>query len=530
MVDADDDDASGDSLATPRPFEDDTIPPPGIQRVTLAEQQYAAEGRTLKALAVLSLGLKNNDGMPTFDPSVLPWSAALKASSLKMTAKELRAEINRRSIAAENGPRPNQWSVPKATEWLMANPIVAVADVAFIRATIAHRISVAERSNIAQPGAISAPPPAVMSKGRPWVQKYPYLRLIHAVVDDNVIKAAYIRRLQVPSGRMAVENRRTPAAIASNVWHMVSDKWNDESFSPTTSVKETHSDFARPISIPFEVVSQFQMATPEKVEEKWNQMNLALKRCIQNWERSGQGDGGHTGDDDGEDGNDGDDGINEEDENSNDDVTNFGNLKGRAQRALDLRRNFFDDKNTYLLYLWDILDEHDLVQSSMQQLVHGIGSGDGAAGVPSVVGTEKHSRTDDNDSLASSKKSKRDDATVFAPLSNSIEKHSESIVNAAKMAADEQAKNRRDARIEQNKSRVETRISKLEERVDALEDKRREMALRLTEPHIIGNQGSVEIIQSEIQRIEADIELKKGQLNALQATPTKNNCSPKICD
>ncbi len=45
--------------------------------------------------------------------------------------------------------------------------------------------------------------------------------------------------LQVPSGRMAVENRRTPAAIASNVWYMVSEKWNDESFSPTTSVKLT---------------------------------------------------------------------------------------------------------------------------------------------------------------------------------------------------------------------------------------------------------------------------------------------------
>ena len=56
MVVADDDDASGDSLATPRPFEDGTTTTPsGIQRETLAEQRYAAEGRTLKALAVLSL-------------------------------------------------------------------------------------------------------------------------------------------------------------------------------------------------------------------------------------------------------------------------------------------------------------------------------------------------------------------------------------------------------------------------------------------------------------------------------------------
>ena len=36
-----------------------------------------------------------------------------------------------------------------------------------------------------------------------------------------------------------------------------------------------------------------QLATAEKVEEKWNTMNLRLKRVIESWERSGQGDGGH---------------------------------------------------------------------------------------------------------------------------------------------------------------------------------------------------------------------------------------------
>jgi hypothetical protein len=123
--------------------------------------------------------------------------------------------------------------------------------------------------------------------------KFPFLRLIHAIIDDNDIKGAYIWRLQIPSGRMAVENRRTPAAIASNVWYMVAEKCNDESFSPTTSVKDTHSDFRQPISIPFNVVSNLLPATPEKVEEKWNWMNLALKQGITNWECSGQGDGGY---------------------------------------------------------------------------------------------------------------------------------------------------------------------------------------------------------------------------------------------
>jgi len=225
----------------------------------------------------------------------------------------------------------------------------------FIRTTIAHQIAVAERALLQQPDSTEAAPASSNSGTGIWLGKFPFLRLIHAIIDDNNIKGAYIRRLQIPSGRMAVENRRTPAAIASNVWYMVAEKWNDESFLPTTSVKDTYSDFRRPISIPFDVVSNLLPATSEKVEEKWNSMNLALKRGITNWERSGQGDGGYT---------DEYDDISRDsdiDSAGNDnDAFEFGNLRGRPQRALDLCRNYFDDRNSYLIYLWDILDEHNL--------------------------------------------------------------------------------------------------------------------------------------------------------------------------
>jgi hypothetical protein len=236
------------------------------------------------------------------------------------------------------------------------------------------------------------------------------------VIDDNDIKAAYKKRLHVPSGRMAIEQRRTQAAITSNVWHMVAEKWNDQSFAPTTSVKDSHSDFAQPIPIPFDAVCNFLPATPEKVEEKWNGMNLALKRGIQNWERSGQGDGGYTEDDDDEGSkssksNDDDDYEDDNFVGAVDEENNFGSLTGRGRQALDLRRNFFDAKATYLLYLWDVLDEHNLVKSSMQQLLEGIGAGNGSNRVPSVIGGGKHKiDTDADDSLTSSKK--RDSTTM----------------------------------------------------------------------------------------------------------------------
>jgi len=176
---------------------------------------------------------------------------------------------------------------------------------------------------------------------------------------------------------------------------MVATKWNDPNFAPTKSVKDLHSDFALPIPIPFDTFEKLLPATPEKVEEKWNSMNLALKQAITNWERSSQGDGGYIDSNDDDDGTPNDDDV--DDDDANDDVVKeFGALAGRSQGALDLRRNFFDDRNTYLLYLWDILDEHDLVQSTMQQLLEGAASGNGTTGVPSVIGSNnKHPKYDD---------------------------------------------------------------------------------------------------------------------------------------
>ncbi len=81
--------------------------------------------------------------------------------------------------------------------------------------------------------------------GGSWIGSYPHLHLIHAVIDDNDIKAAYLSRLNLPSGHMAMEQRNAPAALASNIWQMAADKWNNLLFLPVTSVKpNTHSDFA----------------------------------------------------------------------------------------------------------------------------------------------------------------------------------------------------------------------------------------------------------------------------------------------
>jgi hypothetical protein len=196
---------------------------------------------------------------------------------------------------------------------------------------------------------------------------------------------------------MVVENRNTEESRVANCWVKVANKYNDPTFLPVTSMRpDTHSDFTQPIHCPHEAVSHMTPATPGNVEEKWNTMNFQLKHVIQNWKKSGQGSGGFIEEDDV---------FEDEEEDEDKDINNdaekqgftFGSLANRPPQSLELRRNFVDKRSTYLLYLWDMLIEHDLFQMSMQQLADGIGSGNSHSRVSSVIGS-KH-KNEDNDSF-----------------------------------------------------------------------------------------------------------------------------------
>ena len=95
-------------------------------------------------------------------------------------------------------------------------------------------------------------------------------------------------RFDLPLDHMVLENRKTAESRAARCWTMMSDKWNDPHFSPCTTIMgELHSDFAFPIVIDHDVVSDMAPATPEKVKDRWSSFVHALKRNIENWEMGG---------------------------------------------------------------------------------------------------------------------------------------------------------------------------------------------------------------------------------------------------
>ncbi len=165
---------------------------------------------------------------------------------------------------------------------------------AFLLAAIDERIGVSARAEAEKAAVVSA------LFNKKWVGKVPIILLIHALVDNDEIKHAYLERFDIPSDHMVIENRNTPETRAACCWAMMAVKWNDPLFSPSSILmRELHSDLGGPIVIDHDVISDLTVATAEKVRDKWSELLHGLKRQIEKWERSGQGDGGYYIDDDG---------------------------------------------------------------------------------------------------------------------------------------------------------------------------------------------------------------------------------------
>ncbi len=310
--------------------------------IVTAESFYADNGQSVRALVILCHELLHDDGTPAVDIANLPWSK-MKRFAIRPKADELKADIIRRWNVLCTGTHPalNE-SLSKVHKWLEENPTGNGFGREFHLGAVDERLVMAEKAAKETEDELS------LFKKK-WIGKEPILRLIHALIDDNDIKRAYLVRLNVSSDRMVVD---TPASKAASVW------WNDPQFSPTSGIIDLHSDFYDPITVDHDVVSDMTPATPEKVKEKWDGLLHELKRGIANWERSGQGDGGYLEED-----------VEEEDvEGVEKNIPAFGTLTNRTQRALDSREAFFTGKESYLLYLWEVLEWHGLLVLSMQRL------------------------------------------------------------------------------------------------------------------------------------------------------------------
>lgn len=165
-------------------------------------------------------------------------------------------------------------------------------------------------------------------------------------------------------------------------------------------------------------------ATSTRVKDKLQSMTVALTRIVAMWERSGQGDGGRITEDGEEE---------EDDEVRKPNHPGFGNLRDRNEGVLSCRSAFAPNNQSYLLYYWEIIDKHDLLQNSFQRLNDENAAVDGGQSVPLVMNTSNEKE---------SSKTPSKNAKIFEKLTHSIEELANKNLLAASMAAEEQRKDR----------------------------------------------------------------------------------------
>ncbi len=132
------------------------------------------------------------------------------------------AQVRTSDSGAKNkkvDPRPKQWNLSKILEWLEEHPILDPADISFLKREVASQKEVIEAAQEeeeeenARLGASN------------W-NATTCMRLIHALVDHDEIKAKFLNRSDLPAGRSVVENREQ--FCTTNVWHLIANKWNDK--------------------------------------------------------------------------------------------------------------------------------------------------------------------------------------------------------------------------------------------------------------------------------------------------------------
>jgi hypothetical protein len=250
-------------------------------------------------------------------------------------------------------------------------------------------------------------------------------------------------------------------------------------------------------------------ATPDKCRDKFSNRMVQLTRVITNWEKSGQGDGGHSNED-------------EDEEEKSEDVV-FGSLRNRSAGALDQREQFVEYNQSYLLYLWHMLDKHGLFVSSLQMLNCDVAAGNGATGVPSVV-----LRRTDNDT-PTAVRSFDDSASVSNNHKAEINRLSATIQNMADMDAREQQRNR-------DANRTESQLSFISNSLEILKSQKRELEENFFENRMKKNKAGVQFYKSQIRLVSQDINLKESQVNDLLglvtsphlSTPQRTNTTPVV--
>jgi hypothetical protein len=228
---------------------------------------------------------------------------------------------------------------------------------------------------------------------------------------------------------------------------VIADLWNSPDFNPVAPPSDCHLDFHTATNCSYEEVAGLSPATPQRIEDIFTSMRSDLSANYQTVgaERARRRWTGRTP-------------IEEERESEprDDDATgaDFGCLGGRPARALQTRAAFLYGRPSYLLYFWEVADNHQLLSSSLQCLSNGSGAADAASAVSVAPSSSSQRR----------KRREREDSehdynnsVAMRPFVHSMQE----IAASQRKSTLDQAKDRRHERQLQNETQTFRRKAEL---------------------------------------------------------------------
>lgn len=510
------------------------------------EQEYIKNGNSLQFLITLCIGIKDGD-KPLIDPndSTEKIFKGKKKGHFKPTRPMLRDEVKRRSKLMSGDSekvQPGNWSAGTCLEWLEKNPVTAEKDIIFLKKEVLEYRNVAMQSF-----SINE-----VSTGRRWIHQLkpaiPFLRLIHCISDVDEIKSAYVRRA---SKKLRPELDAQKSDDRPKSWgEMLSEKWSDPTFNPKTQIRCISKDFLTEIDMSWEAAKHYQAPDPDQCESKIQDMKAMVTRIILNWEASGAGECGlatavnYESDQDNDSVDfDDDDDSNEMPQPSNvakqpgvqPGVRHVGHYRGFAGVAAADNRWWFcrgHNTPTYLLYAWDLFDEHDLLKTTIQILADGIGVMDGGVDDTSL----------DNNTIESSVRTdKKSLDTQNQTMMNAILGEIRSQTESSELAVTKRWKYEQDAKQNFLYKEMAARMEADERLVRIQEDSKRKLAIKntiddlkvktvsiraryrngdaLAEMELRGMEELIEDYKAELQQIDEKATQDREEYN----TPVKSN-------
>ena len=262
-------------------------PPPNVDTDNggcEAERFLLDHSNRMAVLFALCIGLEEtsaDDGLKValMDLNDHPLKLMKKKKDIKPSVDVLRAEVKRRSERDNtnpNKPKPNGWNGNKCIEWLNDNPIVNDDDVAFLFKKAKEVKNVVAAATKKKNSLVGNSPPD-SEQGNKGFGSLPYLRLIHCLMEDDV-KDKWIHRND-PKSIQEIDARRSEVRD-ENAFEMIANRWNSDSFNPTTMVSSCHLDFSSEIDIGYDATVDYVRASPTKVKDKLAKMKSDLSSII----------------------------------------------------------------------------------------------------------------------------------------------------------------------------------------------------------------------------------------------------------